>query len=169
MELQEVLQKRRSVRQFTEDKISEEDIDTLLHAAMSGPSACNFQPWEFYVVKNETILSQLKQATPYSGITAPLAITVCGKKTENAPETASAYWIQDCSAATENILLSAVDQGLGAVWCGVWPQEEPVKNVRLLLGIPDTLFPLNIIYIGHPVHEAEASDHYRADHIHYID
>ncbi|MGM9940864.1 MAG: nitroreductase family protein [Bulleidia sp.] len=169
MEFQKVLNRRRSVRQFTQEAVSEADIDILLHAAMSGPSACNFQPWEFYVVTNPTILEQLKQATPYSGISAPLAITVCGKKTENAPETASAYWIQDCSAATENILLSAVDQGLGAVWCGVWPQSEPVNNVRRLLGISESLFPLNIIYIGHPVHTMDGNSHYREDHIHRID
>ena len=168
MELKDVLLKRRSVRKFTTEKVSREHIDELLHAAMSGPSACNMKPWEFYVISNENILEELKSSSKFTKITAPLAIVVCGNLSNALPLHFSEYWIQDCSAATENILLRTTDLGLGAVWCGVHPQKKAVATVSKLLNLDKKQIPLNIIFIGHPAEGPEARDQYEEKCVHYF-
>ena len=168
MELKDVLLKRRSVRKFTAEKVSKEHIDELLHAAMSGPSACNMKPWEFYVITNENILEELKSSSKFTKITAPLAIVVCGNLSNALPLHFSEYWIQDCSAATENILLRVTDLGLGAVWCGVHPQKKAVATVSKLLNLDKKQIPLNIIFIGHPADEPKARDQYDENKVHYF-
>jgi len=168
MELKDVLLKRRSIRKFTEEKVSSEEIEELLHAAMSGPSACNKTPWEFFVIGNEEKLKKLRQATHFSNIVAPLAIVVVGNMSRALPLQLAPYWIQDCSAATENILLRAVDLDLGAVWCGVHPQKMNEKRVSEILDLTEKQIPLNIIYIGHPSETQEARDQYKEANIHYV-
>ena len=168
MELKDVLLKRRSVRKFTEEVVSAELIDELLHAAMSGPSACNMRPWEFYVVSNKEKLKELQSASKFTKMAAPLAIVVCGNLSKSLPMQLAEYWIQDCSAATENILLRATDLGLGAVWCGIHPQKRAVQKVQESLNIPAKQNPLNIIFIGHPAEEPAARDQYDEKRIHYI-
>ena len=168
MEFKEVLLKRRGFRKFTDEPVSEEMIEMLLHAAMSGPSACNRQPWDFYVVTNEMKLEELKDASRFAKITAKLAIIVCGNLDRALPSFAADFWIQDCSAATENILLQATDLGLGSVWCGMHPQKKSVERLREILGIPEEQIPLNIIFIGHPEKEPEGGDWFDAGRVHYI-
>ena len=168
MELNEVLLKRRSVRKFTDEPVSEEDVLKLLHAGMSGPSACNRTPWEFFVVTNPEILEKLRKAARYSKIKAPLAIVVCGNLSKALPLQLSPFWIQDCSAATENILLKATDLGLGAVWCGVHPMKRAEKNVSEALSLSEKLVPLNIIHIGHPAEFPEPRDQFNEKKVHYI-
>ena len=168
MELKEVLLKRRSVRKFTDQAVPQEYINELLHAAMSGPSACNKRPWAFYAVTNESALEDLRASTHFGKIPAKLAIVVCGELKRALPQRMAEYWIQDCSAATENILLRAVDLGLGAVWCGVYPQERAQQLVSQALGLSESLIPLNIIYIGYPDEEPESRDQYEAECVHYV-
>ena len=168
MELKDALLKRRSVRKFTEEAVSEEMIKELLHAAMSGPSACNKKPWEFYVVTNPEKLEELKGASKFTKMNSKLAIIVCGNLSRALPMHFANYWIQDCSSATENILLRVTDLGLGAVWCGIHPQKQAEKKVRQILDIPQSQVPLNIIHIGHPAEEPEARDQYEEKRIHYI-
>ncbi|MDO4488425.1 MAG: nitroreductase family protein [Eubacteriales bacterium] len=169
MELKEALLKRRSVRKFTDEAVSDEDINELMHAAMSGPSACNCRPWEFYVVKNADTLKLLKGASHYSGIEAPLAIVVAGNLSRALPLQLSPFWIQDCSAATENILLRATDLGLGAVWCGIHPQKRAEKKVSEALRLSAKQIPLNIIYVGHPAEFPEMRDQYKEEYVHVIE
>lgn len=168
MEVKDALLRRRSVRKFTDEPVSEEQISELLHAAMSGPSACNKRPWEFYVITNGEVLEELRTASKFSGISAPLAIVVCGNLGRALPMQLADYWIQDCSAATENILLRATDLGLGTVWCGMHPQKRPEEKVRALLGLDEKQIPLNIIYIGHPAEEPEARDQYEQERVHFV-
>lgn len=168
MELQQVLQARRSIRKFKKEAVSGEQIDILMHAAMSGPSACNRMPWDFYVVTDKTVLEKLRSASKFSKIEAPLAIVVCGNLSRALPLNLASYWIQDCSAATENILLAATDLGLGAVWCGIHPQKRPEKKIREILGLTEKQIPLNVIYVGHPDQQQEPRDQYRENYIHYI-
>lgn len=168
MELLKALQKRRSVRRFTEEAVSKEDIDTLMHAAMSGPSACNARPWEFYVVESETTLQNLHKATKYTNMNAPLAIVVCGNLSRALPAPLTDFWVQDCSAATENILLAATDIGLGAVWCGIYPNDKAVANVKIALGLPEEHIPLNIILVGHPDQFPEPRDQYDEKCVHMV-
>ena len=168
MEVMTALQARRSIRKFTDEQVSREAVDTLLHAAMSGPSACNVRPWEFYVIRDAAVLDKLHGASRFTNIDAPLAIVVCGEQTRTSSKHLAAYWVQDCSAATENILLAAVDIDLGAVWCGVYPQEGAEKCVREALKLPETQIPLNIIYIGHPAESHRPRDQYNEEYVHYV-
>ena len=168
MNVSEALLKRRSVRKYTEEPVSDEAITKLLHAAMSGPSACNKTPWEFYVVTSPAVLEKLRGAAHYSKIAAPLAIVVVGNLSRALPQQLAPYWIQDCSAATENILLQAVDLDLATVWCGIHPQQRPVRVVSEALGLTKNKIPLNIIYVGHPAETPEPRDQYNADYIHYV-
>ena len=168
MELKEVLLKRRSIRKFTEQSVSEEMMNELLHAAMSGPSACNKKPWEFYVITNKDKLEELKKASKFTKISSPLAIVVCGNLSKALPLHFADYWIQDCSAATENILLRVTDLGLGAVWCGIYPQKKAEERVREILGISGKEIPLNVIFIGHPAENPVERDQYDEKKVHYI-
>ena len=168
MTLKEALLKRRSVRKFTEEAVPEEYIDELLHAAMSGPSACNMRPWEFYVITNQEVITGLRGASKFTNMKAPLAIVVCGNLKKALPLKMAEYWIQDCSAATENILLRVTDLGLGAVWCGLHPQEKAVERVSALLNLSKKEIPLGLIWIGFPAEEPEARDQYDEKKVHYI-
>ncbi len=166
MEVSEALLKRRSVRKFTDEAVSEADIDALMHAAMSGPSACNKMPWEFYCVTDGELLGKLREASHFSHIVAPLAVIVVGNLDRSLPGDMAPYWIQDCSAATENILLRAVDLGLGSVWCGIHPQKRAEEKVAAILGLSDRQIPLNIIHIGHPAECPDARDQYIEEFVH---
>lgn len=168
MELKEVLLKRRSVRKFTDQPVPQEYIEELLHAAMSGPSACNKRPWAFYVVTNEEKMEELRACSHFAKMQAKLSIVVCGDLSRTLPQQMAAYWIQDCSAATENILLRATDLGLGAVWCGIHPQERAEKLVAQALNLPGNMIPLNIIHLGFPAEEPEARDQFEEECVHYI-
>lgn len=169
MELKEALINRRSVRKFTAEGVDKEMIEQLLEAAMSGPSACNRTPWEFFVVTNEEKLKELRDASRFTKMNAPLAIVVCGNLSRALPLQLAEFWIQDCSAATENILLRATDLGLGAVWCGIHPQKKPTQRVREILGIKEKWVPLNIIWIGHPNENPEPRIQYDPKRVHYIE
>lgn len=168
MELNEVLQQRRSIRKFLSKNVEEDKISQLLHAGMSGPSACNKKPWAFYVVLNEEVLNKLMFSGRFTKIKAPLAIVVCGDLTHALPSPFDKYWIHDCAAASENILLEAVNLGLGAVWCGVHVQQDVEENVSKILALPEKHIPLNIIYIGYPDETREARDQYNDKYVHYI-
>lgn len=167
MELKDALLKRRSVRKFTDQMVSDELIDELMHAAMSGPSACNVKPWEFYVVKDPEKIALLKKATRYSNMDSKLIIVVVGN-IRLLPRILAPYWVQDCSAATENILLRATDLGLGAVWCGVYPGEKQMQTVSEILDLKDKQIPLNIIHVGYPAESPEARDQYNEKKIHIV-
>ena len=169
MELREAMLKRRSVRKFESTPVPMEMIDTILHAAMSGPTACNKQTWEFYVVTSKEKLDALKRSSRFMGFDAPLAIVVCGNLSRALPLKFSEYWIQDCSAAAENILLTVTDLGLGAVWCGAHPQKRVVDAIRECLSLSEKEIPLNIIYIGYPGEDPEPCDRYDAKKVHFID
>jgi nitroreductase len=129
--------------------VPDELIMKILEAAMSAPSAANEQPWHFIVIRDRKILEDIPRFHPYSGMLrqAQIAILVCG---DMRLDKADGYWVQDCSAASENILIAAHASGLGAVWTGIFPREERVTNMRTLLGIPDDVIPLSLIPIGYP-------------------
>lgn len=155
---------RRSIRKYATEPVSEADVKTLLEAAMAAPSASNLKPWHFVLVTERETLNALAKAHPHGKMLAeaPLCIAVCG-----APEISGRYWVQDCSAATENLLLAATALGLGAVWLGVYPRDERVKPVREVLGIPELVTPLNLVAIGHPAEEKPARTQYDAARVHH--
>ena len=168
MEVKDALLKRRSIRKYLDKEVSDEMIEELLHAAMSGPSACNRRPWIFYVIKDQDKLSELRKASRFSNMNAPLAIVVVGDLSRSLPLQLKDFWIQDCSAATENILLRATDLGLGSLWCGIYPQKRPVERVKKILGITNSDIPLNIIYIGYGDEEKESRDQYEKNRVKVI-
>jgi nitroreductase len=143
--------------------VSEEQIKTLLEAAMAAPSASNRKPWYFVVVTERETLDRLAEAHKYAKMLheAPLCISVCGDKSVS-----ERFWVQDCSVATENLLLAATALGLGAIWCGVHPSPERVEAIGKILGIEAPVAPLNIIAVGHPAEEKEPRTQYDEGRIH---
>jgi nitroreductase len=157
---------RRSIRKFIDKPVSDKDIESILRAAMASPSAGNLQPWEFLVINDREILDKVPELHPYAKMAAetPVAIVVYCDTSKKVRE---GFWIQDCSAASQNILLAAHALGLGAVWCGIYPNEERTKVFQELLKMPEYVYPVNIIPIGHPAEKKEPSDRYTEERIRY--
>ena len=157
--------KRRSIRKYTDQKVKSEVIEHLLKAAMAAPSARNRQPWEFVIIDDKEILAKIPDIHPYAAMAAeaPAAILVCGKPND---ETSKSYWVQDCAAATENILVEVATLDLGAVWCGIHPRKPREKGMRDLLGIPENVTPFSLVVIGHPAEHKEPSDRYDPARVH---
>lgn len=162
--------RRASCRAFDPDRsVAPADVERLLRAAMSAPTAMDRRPWEFVVITNRQQLAALGQALPYSRIAngAPMAIAVCGILDNGLEGRNKEYWIQDCSAASENLLLAAEAMGLGALWSGVYPGEDRVRIVREILGVPPTHMPLNLIPVGYPQGELKPKDKWNPAKIHF--
>lgn len=165
MEAFDTILSRRSIREYTDKQIDQEIIDQLLQAAMSAPSARNTQSWQFIVINNREVLNKIPNFHPYSEMlkTAPLAICVCGDYTL---EKDINYLNQNCSAATENILLAAHALGLGAVWLSVFPREKRVNGIINLLKLPDHIVPISLISLGYPAEKKERADRFNRQKIH---
>lgn len=157
---------RTSVRQYTDRPISADTLETLLKAGMAAPTAVNKQPWAFVVTTGRDALDSLATLQPRLK-TAAAAITVCGDMTRAIEGEGRDFWVQDCSAATENILLAAHALGLGAVWTGVYPIAERVGNVSRALALPDSVVPMCIIAVGYPVADQEPKDKWDPSKVHY--
>ncbi len=135
-EIIDIILSRRSIRRFTDEPVEQETLVLLLKAAMSAPTACNSQPWEFIVVTESETLSCIREKFLFARYNAPSAIVVCGNVGIANNSAAKAHWVQDCSAATENILIAAAGMGLGAVWIGVYPYPSKIKPVVGSAGHP---------------------------------
>jgi nitroreductase len=165
MEAMDVILERRSIRKYSDKPVTADELKRLLEAAMAAPSAHNRQPWHFIVVRDRATLLEIPKFHNYSKMLeqAPLAIIVCG---DLELEEGTGFWIQDCSAASQNILLAAKATGLGAVWLGAYPNGGLVKGVRELLRIPEKITPLCIIAVGHPLEDKPPGNRYREDRVH---
>lgn len=165
METREAIHTRRSVRAFSPRPISEEAILELLEAAMQAPSAGNEQPWQFVVIRDREILDAIPDISPYAPMcrVAPLAILVCGDMREVRH---AGYWVQDCSAATQNLLLMAHDLGFGAVWAGVYPNPERVSGFRQLLRLPEEIVPMALVVVGFPEQSGAPVPRFNSGRIH---
>lgn len=157
---------RRSIRQYTTDPVPEKVIDELLAVAMSAPSASNQQPWHFVVISERGLLEAISQVHSYANMLkdASVAIAVCG---DLQLETDKGFWVQDCSAATQNILLAAHARGLGAVWVGIYPIEESVTFICTLLGLPEHVIPLSLVSLGYPAGKKPGANRYNPARIHH--
>jgi nitroreductase len=155
---------RRSVRAFTPDPVSEEDIRTLLEAAMTAPSAVNAQPWAFLVITDPALLAQIPSVNPYARMAAdaPLSILVCG---DTAAEKYPGFWVQDCSAATQNLMLAARAIGLGSVWTGIHPVEDRIAKARVIFRLPENLNPLSLVVVGHPGKEQKRENRFAPEKV----
>lgn len=156
MDAIETIYKRRSIRCYEEKPVDKETIINLLKAATAAPTAANCQPWEFIVVDEPEKLSKLKDKLIFARYNAPAAIVVCGNMKLAFKGPVKEMWVQDCSAATENILIAATSMGLGSVWIGIYPIESNINMMKKVLNIPEHVIPLGIVYIGYPGEEKEA-------------
>jgi nitroreductase len=166
MEAIKCIMTRRSVRKYTARKMTAAQLRKVLEAAMNAPSAGNQQAWQFVVIRDQEILSKITEVHPYAQMlkTAHAAIVVCGDLTA---EKHSGYWVQDCAAATQNVLLAANALGLGAVWLGVHPRPDRVTGVQKVLGLPKGIVPLSIVSVGFPGEKPKAVKRYATSKVHY--
>ena len=160
---------RKSIRSYRNEPVAKEKLEMLVRAGMAAPTAVDKRPWEFIVVTDRTVLKQLADALPYAKMTdkAAAAIVVGGDVQKQWGGMESDYWIMDCSAATENILLAAESMGLGAVWTAIYPEDIFIRSVRQILGIPSHIVPLNLIPVGVPAGREKPKDKYNPAQIHW--
>ena len=159
----DMIKKRRSIRKYTGEAVTDEQIRQLLEAAMAAPSGSNIQSWEFVVVRDPDLKSQLAQTHTWSHMAADAAVVfvVCGN------ERASHHWIADASAATQNLLLAVTALGLGAVWVGIYPNTDREAHVRRVLAIPEEIRVLCLVPVGHPAESKPARTQYKESKVHY--
>ncbi len=160
---------RTSVRSYSEKQVAKETVDTLLRAAMGAPTAMNKQPWRFVVIDKREILDSI--STKFKSMTmaskAPLAIVMCGDMSATIEGEGREYWVQDVSAASENLLLAAHAIGLGAVWCGIYPIADRVRDFSNMLELPEDIVPLACICIGYPDGANQPKDKWHPEYIRY--
>lgn len=166
MEALEAILTRRSVRKYSGREIPQTELEKLLRAAMSAPSARNEQPWHFVVITKRETLAQIPAFSPYAKMapSAQAGIVVCGDLSLQKIED---FWVQDCANATMNILLAAHALGLGAVWTAAYPMEDRAEGFRKLLNLPEKVIPLCFIPLGYPAETPEKQDRYQQDRVHY--
>lgn len=164
MDTIEAIFTRRSIRKYLDKPVTEELVKKLLTAAMQAPSARNQQAWQFVVIDDRATLAKIPSFMPNAAMAAdaPMAILVCG---DLGLEKSAGYWVVDCAAATENILLAAHALGLGAVWTGVYPREKRMEGLRQLVGLPEKVVAHSLVVIGHPAEQPPAADRYRPDRV----
>ncbi len=164
MDAFEAILTRRSIRKYENKPVPQDLVQKLLAAAMQAPSARNQQPWQFVVIDNQATLAKIAEINPNAWMAkgAPLAILVCGDQTlEESP----GYWVVDCAAATENLLLAAHALGLGAVWTGVYPREPRMEGLRKLVGLPENVIAHSLVVLGYAAERAPPENRYRAERV----
>lgn len=168
MDAMECILSRTSIRNFSDTAVSPDEVEKLLQAGMAAPSAVNMQPWMFVIVDKRDLLDAMAEKLPYAKMLkdAPLAIIVCGDLRKTLDQREREYWVEDCSAAAQNILLAAHALGLGAVWTAVHPVASRIDAVQSLLKMPDYLIPLNVIPVGYPVENSAPKQKWDESKIH---
>lgn len=156
---------RRSIRKYTSEPVPRHVLSDFVKAGMNAPSAGDQQPWHFVMITERSLLDTIPSLHPHAKMLrgAPAAILVCG---DPSLEKHKGYWVQDCSAATQNILLEIADRGYGGVWLGVYPRMDRVEGMRVLLGIPESVIPFSIIAVGRPAEEKEPKNVFRPERLH---
>ena len=156
---------RRSIRKYADQVVSEDIIEKIIEAGMAAPSAGNEQPWHFIIITDRRILNEIPKFHPYSKMLNEVScgIVVCG---DLSLEKYPGFWVQDCSAATENMLLMAQELGIGSVWLGVYPLEDRVKALKALLRLPDNVIPLSILPIGYPAEKKAPVNRFNPSRVH---
>ena len=163
------IEKRRSIRKYKSDSVSDEVIKDILTAAMMAPSAMNSRPWHFFVVRNREVLDKMSTLTPFVKMLkeAPCAVVVCRRSDLPARLGGIEFWPQDCAAAIENMLLEATSLGLGRCWCGFYPVAKASKALADLLETEDT--PMSVVALGYPNEEGVKRGFYEESKVRFID
>jgi nitroreductase len=161
MEAIEAIMTRRSIRRYTDLPVPDGTVKDLLRAAMAAPSAKNQRPWYFVVIRDRQVMERILEFHPFADALhyAPVAIVICGDG--NNP-----MWIQDCAAATQNMLIAARALELGAVWLGLFPEKQGYWNMQKLLDIPNYIIPLAIVALGYPAENRRPSNRFDTKRIH---
>jgi len=165
METMDTIYSRRSIRKYLPKPVTRDMIENILKAGMNAPSAGDEQPWHFIIIDKHDLLQKIAEIHPYAKMLkdAPAAVLVCGD--QNVLKFKD-LWVQDCSAASENMLLAAHDLGLGAVWIGVYPSENLVREVQSVMNIPQHVAPFSIIGMGYPAEEKTGRLRYDKSKVH---
>lgn len=165
MEFYDVLFGRRSIRKYADRSIPDASLQNILKAAMAAPSAGNQQPWQFIMIRDRAVLDRIPDVHPYASMMteAQAAVLVCG---DLSLEKHEGYWVQDCSAATQNLLLAVQAEGLGGVWLGVYPRRPRMTGLSELVGLPEHVIPFSLISIGYPAEEKGPSMRFKPERIH---
>ena len=158
---------RVSIRKYENRSVEEEKIMQLLKAGMQAPSTGNQQPWEFYIVTDPSKLQELSTCSPYAGCakSAPAALVPC-YRTENL--TFGEYAQIDLAISCENIWLEAASLGLGMVWLGIAPEEDRMKKVADIIGLPEGLKAFAVMPFGYPAESRKQQDRFDETRIHRI-
>jgi nitroreductase len=164
MENLDLILDRRSIRRFTDQNIDKQIITTLLTAAMYAPSAVNKQPWHFVVIDRNDLMARIMEIHPNAGMLASAshAVVVCGDEHQQHDD---GYWVVDCGAATENLLLAAHALGVGSCWVGLHPREGRKKAISQLLGLPGHIQPFALVALGYPREQKQRPDRFRPDKV----
>ena len=159
---------RRSIRVYSPGEISDQAVTSMLEAAMAAPSAMTKDPWRFVVVRQASVLRILSDALPGGKMlaTATLAIAVCGDL-DAAFERQLSFLLQDCSAAIQNLLLSAHALGLGACWVGVHPSEAAVRRVKHIFQLPASVVPIAVVSLGIPGESLATRTRFNQNYVHF--
>jgi nitroreductase len=162
----EAILTRRSIRKYTDRPVPKTLVNDLLRAAMAAPSAGNEQPWQFVVVRDRKVLDVVANANPYGGMArdAQVVVIICGDLDRDQRP---GFWVQDCAAATENLLIAANAAGLGAVWCGTYPREERMGPIAAILGLPENVVPFAVVPLGYPGEQPAKVDRYDPGRVHF--
>lgn len=166
MQLMEAIHTRRSIRKFTDKDVPDAAIKQILEAAMMAPSAGNAQPWQFVVTTDRERLDATQHFHPHLKMVAqaPVGILLCG---DLSLEKYPGFWVQDCSAAMQNMLLAIHDLGLGAVWTGVYPDKGNIQKFSDLFNLPTNVVPLGFVPLGWPDQHPKSTSRYKQDRVHY--
>ena len=172
MTVYQAIRARRSIRKYVPGApLLQEDLHTILEAAMMAPSARNGRPWEFVVVRSPAVKEQIRQAHPYCAyITdASAAIVVCGRPSpeEQKEGERGEFWPQDCAAAIENLMLQALELGYGTVWCGLYPVKDRCDAIREIIGVDSV--PMAIVLVGRPDEAPDARGYFDPTRVKEID
>jgi len=165
MDAIEAVMTRRSIRKYTDRPVADETITLLLRAAMAAPSAGNQQPWHFVVIRDRAKLESISTGLQYGAMArdAQLAVLICG---DTSLEKHPGFWVQDCAAATQNLLIAAHALGLGAVWVGTFPREDRVAHMRSLCAVPEHLVPFSVVVVAYPDEQPAQADRFDQSRVH---
>lgn len=166
MDVLEAIFTRRSVRKYTDEAVSKEQLLALVKAGMAAPSAGNEQSWHFIAIDDAGLLAKVPELSPYMGFAknAPAAILICG---DIPSQKYPGNWMLDCAAATQNVLLALHAEGLGGTWCGIWPEEERVEKFRDAFSVPQDIVPLSLIILGHPDQKLSKQERFVEEKLHW--
>jgi len=160
----EYIFRRRSIRKYIDESVTDRQIKYILEAAMAAPSAHNYKPWQFIVIRDRRKLDQIAEMHPHAKMLfqAPMAIVVCGDMILSPKR-----WDQDCAVATENILLALPELGLGGVWIGYHPRREDEDILKDIVPVPENIRIFSLVAVGCPAEEKKSRSQYDSNNVHY--